>query len=538
MGGFAYGNLRFLIVDDFSSFRSTVNGMLNSLGVAQVLTASNGNEAVEACRARRFDVILCDYDLGIGKNGQRVLEELRHQHLISRETLFVLVSADVSKQAVMAAYDCTPDDYLAKPINMMMLERRIGRLLDYRDIMKPAYKAIDAEDPERAMSILTKIAMDGGKASLPAQKLLGELFIEYGELAKAEKLYTKVLETRPLDWARLGLAHVLQEQGELEAAGEAFEAIASDNPLYLPAYDGMASNWHRRGDNARLQDAIAQSVQVSPMSILRQKNLASVAKRNGDVSTALKALRECVRLGRHSCHGTWDDAYDFGMTAAAAPAAVLSNNSRLPMEAIELLDEAREHFKLDANQKLCNQFLQGRLNFLAKNVAAGIAEINKAETQYAKQNQQIDIDIARVCALKTIGEQERAEELIHSLIQYYAYDQDALERLDELLNEPVSEANRALVAQINREGIELYNRGLFDDAITCFERARTLFPKHAGIQLNIVQALIGKVKAGESVEHAQVAAEEGLAFIATLIDEGHSQYARYKKLQAMMEKSQ
>lgn len=537
MGGFAYGNLRFLIVDDFSSFRSTINGMLNSLGVAQVMTASNGVEAVEVCRSRRFDVILCDYDLGIGKNGQRVLEELRYQNLINRETLFVLVSADVSKQAVMAAYDCTPDDYLAKPINMMMLERRIGRLLDHRHVMKEAYQALDADDPEKAMAILTKIALEGGKASLAAQKFLGELFIEYDELTKAEKLYTKVLEARPLDWARLGLAYVLQGKGELEAAGDAFQAIANDNPLYLPAYDGMASNWHRRGDNAKLQDAIAQSVQVSPMSILRQKNLANVAKRNGDIPTSLKALRECVRLGRHSCHGSWDDAYDFGMTTASAPAPVLENNSRLPMEAMELLDEACGQYTLDANQKLCNQFLQGRLNFLAKNTAAGIAEITKAEEIYSKQTQQIDIDIARVNALKTIGEQERAEDLIHTLIQYYAYDQDALERLDELLNEPVSEANRALVAQINREGIDLYNRSLFDDAITCFERARTLFPKHAGIQLNIVQALIGKVKAGDPDVRVKLAAEEGLALIASLIDEGHSQYARYKKLQSMMEKS-
>lgn len=536
MGGFAYGNLRFLIVDDFSSFRSTINGMLNSLGVAQVVTASNGIEAVDACRARRFDVILCDYDLGAGKNGQRVLEELRYQSLIGRDTLFVLVSADVSKQAVMAAYDCTPDDYLAKPINMMMLERRIGRLLDYRSIMKEAYQALDADDPEKAMAILTKIALEGGKASLAAQKLLGELFIEYGELAKAEKLYTKVLEQRPLDWARLGLAYVQQGRGELVEAGESFQAIANDNPLFLPAYDGMASNWHRRGDNAKLQDAIAQSVQVSPMSILRQKNLANVAKQNGDIPTALSALRECVKLGRHSCHGGWSDAYEFGMAAAAAPKSVLENNGRLPMEAMEMLREAGELYKLSADEKLCSQFLKGRLNFLAKNIAAGISEINKAEEIYAKQQQQIEIDIARVNALKTIGEQDRAEELIHSLIQHYAYDQDALERLDELLNEPVSEANRALVAQINREGIDLYNRSLFDDAIACFERARTLFPKHAGIQLNIVQALIGKVKAGDPDIRVKLAAEEGLALIATLVDEGHSQYARYKKLQSMMDK--
>ena len=154
MSSFAYNNLRFLVVDDFGSFRSTINSMLTSLGVSQVIMASNGFEAIEICRDKKFDVILCDYDLGPGKNGQRVLEALRHHKMIDRETLFVLISADVSKKAVMAAYDCMPDDYLAKPINTQMLERRIGRLLAQREALRPAFKALDRDDPYRAMDIL------------------------------------------------------------------------------------------------------------------------------------------------------------------------------------------------------------------------------------------------------------------------------------------------------------------------------------------------------------------------------------------------
>jgi CheY-like chemotaxis protein len=533
MAGFRYSNLRFLVVDDFSSFRTTINGMLNSLGVANITTASNGAEAIEVCKGKKFDVILCDYDLGPGKNGQRVLEALRHQKLIDRESIFVLISADVSKQAVMAAYDCTPDDYLAKPINTQMLDKRIGRLLDQREAMRPAYQALDQNDHERAMAILTRIALNGGKAALSAQKFLGELFIEFDELTKAEKLYLKVLESKPLDWAKLGLAYVHQARGKLEEAGLVFSELTNDNPLYLPAYDGMASNWFLRDNNVKLQDAIAQSVQVSPMSILRQKNLANISVKNGDVPTALAALRECVRLGRESCHGTWDDAYQFGMTAASAPPQVLENNRKLPNEALDLLAEAASHYKVEAEQLLRLQFLQGRLQYLAKHVQAGQAAVAKAEQTYAKQQQNIETDIARVKALQTVGESDRADELIHHLIQFYAYDQEALERLDELLNEPVSEANRALVAQINREGIDLYNRSLFDEAISCFERARLLFPKHIGIQLNIIQALIGKIKSGEKDARIKLAVDNNLRTISESIDDGHSQYARFQKLRAM-----
>lgn len=530
MSSFAYNNLRFLVVDDFGSFRSTINSMLTSLGVSQVAMASNGLEALEICRDKKFDVILCDYDLGPGKNGQRVLEALRHHKMIDRETLFVLVSADVSKKAVMAAYDCMPDDYLAKPINTQMLEKRIGRLLAQREAMRPAYKALDQDDPHRAMDILTRIALSGSKVALAAQKFLGELFVEFDELAKAEKLYTKVLDDKPLDWARLGLAYVQQAQGRLKEAGEVFSTLTQENPLYLPAYDGMASNWYLRNNPAKLQDAIESSVQVSPMSILRQKNLANVAEKNGDIPTALNALRASIKLGRESCHGSWDDAYQFGMAAASAPQSVLDNERMLPQEALEALREATSFFEVSDEQLLRMQFLQGRLQYIAKHAAAGRASIEKAEATYAASPQNIDTDIARVKALQTLGENERADELVHGLTQHYAYDQGALERLDELLSEPVSEANRILVAQINREGIGLYNDGLFDDSITCFDRARVLFPRHAGIQLNIVQALIGKIKAGDRDVRIKLAIEEGLANIGELVDEGHSQYTRYQKL--------
>ncbi len=530
MGSFAYNNLRFLVVDDFGSFRSTMSDMLMSLGASQVLMAGDGNEAIETCRYKTFDVILCDYDLGDGQNGQRVLEALRHYKMIDRETLFVLVSADVSKRAVMAAYDCLPDDYLAKPINAQMLERRIGRLLVQREAMRPAFRALGRGDAQEAMAVLTRIALSDSKAAMAAQKFLGELFVEWGELAKAEKLYSKVLEAKPLDWARLGLAYVRQAQGSLEEAGEIFSGLTQENPLYLPAYDGMATNWDLRNDAIKLQGAIESSVQISPMSILRQQYLANIAEKNGDIPTALNALRQSIKLGRESCHGSWNDAYQFGAVVAAAPKEVLDNEKFLPQEALEILKEAALFFKVDDDRLLRGQFLRGRLQYMSQYEALGRECIEKAEAAYVCEVQNINTDVARVKALYTLGEDERADEVVHQLTQSYAYDQGALEQLDELLGEPVSEANKLLVAQINREGIGLYNDGLFDDAIDCFESARRLFPRHVGIQLNIVQALLGKLKEDGGDSAVQQAIEGGLLGLGVLVDEEHSQYARYQKL--------
>ena len=67
-----------------------------------------------------------------------------------------------------------------------------------------------------------------------------ESFICKGELGKAEKLYKRALDSRQVDWAKLGMARVKQLQKDLEVSGRWLEEIVADNPLYLPAYDFLA----------------------------------------------------------------------------------------------------------------------------------------------------------------------------------------------------------------------------------------------------------------------------------------------------------
>lgn len=61
----------FLVVDDFGDMRSMLRSMLSSIGIADVDTAINGREAIDALQRKRYDIILCDYNLGPGKNGLR-----------------------------------------------------------------------------------------------------------------------------------------------------------------------------------------------------------------------------------------------------------------------------------------------------------------------------------------------------------------------------------------------------------------------------------------------------------------------------------
>jgi len=485
MAAVKLNNLRVLVTDDFSSFRSTVSSMLSNMGVKLIDMAESADECIASCQKHFYDLILCDYSLGAGRTGQHALEELRQRELITPQTLFVIVSAECGRNVVMASYDCEPDDYLMKPINSKMLEQRVLRLLKQREGLRPAFKALEKGDTTAAVDLLIDVSLSESRYAATAQKKLGALFVQLGDLDKAERVYTKALEVRSLDWARLGLARVKQLRGELDLAGEWLEKIVTENPLYLPAYDVLADNWDRKGENHNVQFTVQRSVDISPMSILRQQRLADVARTNNDIETALIAQRKAVKLGELSCYGAAESHFSFARMAAVATERELEIDSGICNEALTVLDQAKARYSLNEGELAQCDLLSGRLHAVEKQMDTAGRILKSVEELFDGQNLGIDADVERVDTLICLGHKVKADKLLEELMEKYKDDQPALEKLDRFLNEPASDTNRELVAAVNKEGIGLYNSGRFDEALGCFERARKLFPKHVGIQLNI-----------------------------------------------------
>ena len=507
--------------------------MLLDLGAEHVDMASNGEEVIERCSRTRYDVVLSDYNLGNGRNGQQVLEELRFREYLSTRSIYILVSAESSRNIVMSSYDSAPDDYLMKPITAKMLQNRLERLLKLRTAMSPVYDAFEKQDTNRAIDILIDMSIAEDRFSTAAQKLLGQLFLDTGEFKKAEKLYMRVLEVRELDWARLGLAKAKHCQGELEQAGSWLEKIIEDNYLYLPAYDALADNWIEKGDAKQAQFVVQNSVDVSPMSILRQKNLARLATTNGDTEAAVDALRKVVKLGKLSCYGALSDKIDLARAVSEALEKEETVSASLIGEVMEGFEEMELSEEPSLHQKVQAIYIGSRLYAKKANKDKALDLLSKGEQLLLPEDSQIDVEVDHIKALLSLGYRQKVDELLELFKDLYADDQEALEKLDQFLDEPASDANKAMVAEVNSEGIKLYNEGDFDAALSCFDRATTLFPKHVGLQLNVVQALIGKLKADPSDAELHLLCRESLESIHATIDPSNHQYKRFLQLKSM-----
>ncbi len=528
-----YHTLSVLVADDFSGFRNTVNGILQRLGVNQITLVGHAEEVLEHCRRRQFDLVLCDYNLGRGRTGQHVLEELRFTGVLTYQTLFVMVSAEANRNVVMCVYDSQPDDYLMKPITGRALHTRIERLLQTREAFRPVNEALAAGDSGSAMKLLAHMAHPEKRYAGTAQKMLGELYINEGELDRAEQLYQSVLEIRQLDWARLGLARVKQARGELDVANRWLERIVKDSPLFLPAYDVLARNWEERGERENVQSAVQRAVNISPMSILRQKQLSEVARQNNDLETAIQAVRRTVKLGELSCHGNAENHFNLARAVSLCLEQKLDIGPSAVGEAISVLNQAKERFRLTDGQSAQRELLTGRMHALEGQWDLARQYVTSAEAIMDSSPTTIEAGMDYAAALKSIGENRKADLVLQGLEKLFGKDQQSLEKLDLMLDEPASEANKKIVAKINQQGINAYEAGKFNKALACFEKARKLFPRHVGIHLNIIQTLIGKARAGQASEQEKNECFVSLRLVAGIINHEHPQYERFEQLKKM-----
>ncbi|MEJ2612913.1 MAG: response regulator, partial [Candidatus Thiodiazotropha sp.] len=144
----------FLVVDDFGDMRSMIKNILMACGGKEITLANNGAEAIARMEEKRFDIVLCDYNLGPGKDGQQVLEEAKHRCLIGLGCVFLMVTAENTREMVMGAVEYEPDSYLTKPFNKDLLKTRLEKLIIKKQDLLPVETALTHQNYNRAIQIL------------------------------------------------------------------------------------------------------------------------------------------------------------------------------------------------------------------------------------------------------------------------------------------------------------------------------------------------------------------------------------------------
>jgi two-component system chemotaxis response regulator CheY len=115
--------LRFLVVDDFSTMRRIMRNLLKESGFPQVEEAEDGAVALQKLRKEKFDFILSDIHMpNVG--GLQLLAEVKKDEKL-RHIPFLIVTAETRKDDIVLAAQLGAAGYVVKPFTKAVLEAKV-----------------------------------------------------------------------------------------------------------------------------------------------------------------------------------------------------------------------------------------------------------------------------------------------------------------------------------------------------------------------------------------------------------------------------
>jgi len=115
-----------IIVDDNSSIRLLLKGVLSELGMNIVAQAANGEEAIRAAKTHQPSVLFLDVNMPI-MSGLDALPRIRE---ISPNTAVVMVTGDTSRTLVQQAAGLGASGYIVKPVRPAYVESFLKKLFN------------------------------------------------------------------------------------------------------------------------------------------------------------------------------------------------------------------------------------------------------------------------------------------------------------------------------------------------------------------------------------------------------------------------
>jgi tetratricopeptide (TPR) repeat protein len=502
-----WSSKHYLIVDDFVGVRQLLRESLRNLGAKNVDQASSGGEAMALLVRSRYDVVLCDYNLGEGKNGQQVLEEVRVRNLLMPSSVWLMVSAEKSVESVMGAAEHQPDAYLIKPITEGVLLTRLNRVWHKKQVFKQIDQAYAEKDFLRAARMCDEQIALNKVHEIELLRMKASLMLKSGEPEKAREAYERVLQQREYQWARTGLAKIRMANGEFEQARQIFQAVIAENRYYMDAYDQLAQAYTAMGQAEEACTILERASKLSPNSVTRQRALGQVSLKLGNTGMAEKAFRKCIAIGEYSVMKSADPYLGLARVCG------LKNDTK---EALQLLQTAQREFSSD-HIALRAKITEGMVYHESGDFRRARKAGDDLEEMLKLQSERPDTPTCMEMAtlLFAVGVKEAPVELLCYIIRNNHDNTVLLDDVQKVFDKArMSDEGFALIKSSKKEasdlmnqGVSLWKTGKLPEAVVWMREARAALPNNLRILFNAAQILISHMQ--------QLGYDEALSLEAT-----------------------
>ena len=120
-------DLRFMIVDDFSTMRRIVRGLLKEIGYTHAEEAEDGVDALAQLRASKFDFVVSDINMP-NMTGFELLKEIKADPTLKHLPV-LMVTAEARKEDIVLAAQTGAAGYIVKPFTKATLEEKVLKII-------------------------------------------------------------------------------------------------------------------------------------------------------------------------------------------------------------------------------------------------------------------------------------------------------------------------------------------------------------------------------------------------------------------------
>lgn len=526
-----YKNSRFLIVEGDVNLRLDMVRMLKKFGAWLIELASNASDAIDKCRAKEFDVVICDYSLS-GRNGQNVLEELREHKILRFTSTFIMMSSKTTKEMVLSAIDHQPDAYINKSIKTEELKVRLDNLLLENESLYDIKHAMDVENWAGAIASCEEKIAKRSKYRRWCEKTVARLYHDMEAYDEALRVYKNVLEDRPLVWAQIGIVRIYMVQDKYEQAENLLSRVIEISPYCLLAYDLLTEVLRKLDKLDEAQDIMMKAVSLSPSAILRHSKLGELCRDNDDIEASTEAFRNAVELGKHSIYDSADNHIGLARGLCdKATAQPQQKRDQTIQDAMAVLKSADEVFQLDDFQRFEQNIISAKSQQMLDDEGSALTSLTEAKQLYDKLSDKISVnsclDYAQI--LFSSGRDEEAESVLSQVEYAHGDNEKLMKRVGELRDDPVGPSARLKTTELNKRCIKLAQNDEMHSAFEVLLEAVGYSPRHPSLNLNLIQVSLKLLKSGNDEEDYYQVCADGFERLVGLAS-SHKQYPRYKSL--------
>ncbi len=301
-----FSKLSVLIVDDAQVVISAVRAMLRAMGISDscIDYAKESKSALCCIKSKKYDVIICDYNLGDGLNGRQLFEEIRHCKLLGPSAVFIMITGESSKAIVRSIIELRPDDYILKPFSQQQLQSRLKGALSKRIQYSALYELDYQNDARAGVELCNALLTKGHCNQLLVNQFKGHFLQSLCQYDEAEKLYRNLYKRHTDSWIKIELCNVLVELGGHDEVESIMATVNNGNTMSSIPELNIKSKLEIYKNN--IPDAIAHlslASHLAPGNPDRELVIANLCISEGDYVNAERHYKIYCSL----CKGTYRD---------------------------------------------------------------------------------------------------------------------------------------------------------------------------------------------------------------------------------------